>query len=84
MRAAALYCGAARGGDAEAQFHLGWMYANGRGISRDDATAASLFALAAAQGHTHAQRMLRFVGDARDRLPDCMRKPEPKLIVAAG
>jgi soluble lytic murein transglycosylase-like protein len=80
IRAAALYCDAARGGDAEAQFRLGWMYANGRGMSRDDAIAASLFALAGAKGHTHAQRMLRFVGDARERLPDCMRKPEPKLV----
>ena len=32
-RAVALYCEAARLGDAEAQFSLGWMYANGRGIA---------------------------------------------------
>jgi TPR repeat protein len=80
MKAAALYCGAARSGDAEAQFRLGWMYANGRGMSRDDATAASLFALAAAQGHTHAKFMLRFVGDAQHHLPDCMRQREPEAI----
>src|SRR5437868_6790852 len=47
IRAAALYCAAARSGDAEAQFSLGWMYANGRGIARDDAVAGSLFVLAA-------------------------------------
>ncbi|MEO8410901.1 MAG: lytic transglycosylase, partial [Propionivibrio sp.] len=32
FRAATLYCSGARQGDAEAQFSLGWMYANGRGV----------------------------------------------------
>jgi len=77
LKAAALYCDAARAGDAEAQFSLGWMYANGRGVAHDDAVAASLFALAAAGGHAEASRMLRFVGDASGALPDCMRPPEP-------
>ncbi|MGH8850574.1 MAG: lytic transglycosylase, partial [Casimicrobiaceae bacterium] len=39
-RAAAVYCEAARIGSVEAMFNLGWMYANGRGIARDDALAA--------------------------------------------
>ena len=77
LRAAALYCAAARAGDPEAQFSLGWMYANGRGVAHDDAVAASLFALAAAAGHREGQRMLRFVGNDRAALPDCMRPPEP-------
>jgi len=77
LKAAELYCTAARDGDAEAQFSLGWMYANGRGVAHDDAVAASLFALAAAAGHAEAARMLRFVGDDRGALPDCMRPPEP-------
>ena len=76
LKAAALYCTAARDGDSEAQFSLGWMYANGRGVAHDDAMAASLFALAAAAGHVEAGRMLRFVGDDRGALPDCMRPPE--------
>jgi len=75
LKAAALYCAAARQGDSEAQFSLGWMYANGRGVAHDDAVAASLFALAAAGGHTEAQRMQRFVGDDRGMLPDCMHPP---------
>lgn len=79
-KAAFLYCEAARRGDAEGQYGLGWMYANGRGIPHDDAFAASLFALAAAQGHAQAQRMQRFVGDAIDRLPDCM---QPATMPAA-
>jgi len=77
LKAAALYCTAARDGDSEAQFSLGWMYANGRGVAHDDAMAASLFALAAAAGHVEAGRMLRFVGGDRGALPDCMRPPEP-------
>jgi TPR repeat protein len=77
LKAAVLYCAAARAGDAEAQFSLGWMYANGRGVAHDDAVAASLFALAAAAGHAEAGRMLRFVGDDGGALPDCMRPPEP-------
>jgi TPR repeat protein len=74
-KAAFFYCEAARRGDAEAQYGLGWMYANGRGLPNDDGIAASLFALAAAQGHAHATRMQRFVGESADRLPDCMRPP---------
>jgi len=79
-KAAFLYCEAARRGDAEGQYGLGWMYANGRGLPHDDTFAASLFALAAAQGHVQAQRMQRFVGDAIDRLPDCM---QPATMPAA-
>jgi TPR repeat protein len=82
LRAAALYCQAARDGDAEAQFSLGWMYANGRGVVRDDAVAAALFALAAAAGHGHAQRAQAFVGPDRGPLPECMRppsRPEPQM-----
>ena len=46
---------AARDGDPEAQYSLGWMYANGRGVARDDAVASALFALAAAAGHAYAR-----------------------------
>jgi soluble lytic murein transglycosylase-like protein len=77
LRAATLYCEAARRGDAEAQYSLGWMYANGRGVARDDAVAASLLALAAEAGHAAARRALQFVGDERGRLPDCMLPDEP-------
>ena len=40
VRAAQLYCRAARYGDAEAQYSLAWMLTNARGIERDDAQAA--------------------------------------------
>jgi TPR repeat protein len=75
IRAAKLYCAAARDGNPEAQFDLGWMYANGRGVAHDDEIAASLFALAAAAGHAEAKRMQRFVGRGSGSLPDCMRPP---------
>lgn len=82
-RAAFYYCEAARRGDAEGQYGLGWMYANGRGLPRDDTLAAGLFALAAAQGHAHAERMQRFVGEPGDRLPECMQPPTMPAAVLA-
>lgn len=71
-RAIKLYCEGARLGDAEARFSLGWIYANGRGVARDDALAAYFFDLAARQGHVQAQRMLRYTGTPVAKAPDCM------------
>ncbi len=76
-RAAALYCKAAREGDAAAQFALGWMLAHGRGVPRDDTQAAFFFGAAAAQGDAHAQRMLKQVGAVSEVMPECMRPPPP-------
>ena len=42
-------------GDAEAQFNLGVMYANGRGVPQDDSEAVRWYRLAADQGHAGAQ-----------------------------
>ena len=83
LRAAALYCEAARRGDAEAQFSLGWMYANGRGLPHDDGIAAALFALAAEQEHAAARQALRFIRAEAAALPDCMRADEPAVAVPA-
>src|SRR5689334_13489044 len=44
------YCRAATQGDGQAFYHLGWMYLNGRGVPRDDATAAMWLGKAAARG----------------------------------
>lgn len=76
-RAAKLYCDGARLGDAEAQYSLGWMYANGRGLERNDALAAYFFDLAAKQGHAPAQKMKRFVGEPTTEVPECMRQLLP-------
>jgi hypothetical protein len=82
-KAAQLYCEAARRGDAEAQFSLGWMYANGRGIPRDDRLAALFFGLAARQGHEHAARMQQFIHETPAEKPDCLRtKVQPQMQVA--
>ena len=80
--AAAIYCDAARGGSGEAAYRLGWMYANGRGVSHDDATATALFRLAAEHGHAYARKMLERMGDAHALLPDCLRPPEPLVAFA--
>ena len=76
-RAAALYCEASRQGDAEAQFSLGWMYANGRGMPRDNRMASLFFGLAAEQDHAHAKKMLAFVGPAAAEPPECLLDPAP-------
>lgn len=73
--AATLYCKSARLGDAEAQYNLGWMYANGRGVERNDVAAAFFFHAAAEQGLEAAQRMLKVVGGITTEIPECMRPP---------
>lgn len=75
LRAAALYCDSARLGDAQAQYNLGWMLANGRGVPRNDALAAFFFHAAAEQGLEVAQRMLQVVGGVSGEVPECMRPP---------
>jgi soluble lytic murein transglycosylase-like protein len=75
--AATLYCQAARLGDASSAFDIGWMYANGRGVARDDGLAASFFRIAASRGVEQAINMLRLLGDPPTALPDCMADPAP-------
>ena len=74
-RAVTLYCRAARQGDAVSQFNLGWIYATGRGVRRNDALAAYFFAAAAQQGIDQARHMLEIVGGQASETPDCMREP---------
>ncbi|MFG6442857.1 transglycosylase SLT domain-containing protein [Roseateles sp. LKC17W] len=77
VAAARLYCRAARYGDAEAQYSLGWMLTNSRGIQRNDAEAAHMFAAAAEQGMAQAQNILdRMGGTPLGDPPPCLRPPE--------
>jgi soluble lytic murein transglycosylase-like protein len=76
VRAAELYCRAARYGDAEAQYSLAWMLTNARGIERNDATAAHLFSAAAEQGHPQARNMATRLGTPVGPPPPCLRPPE--------
>ncbi|MDR7335529.1 transglycosylase SLT domain-containing protein [Roseateles asaccharophilus] len=85
VAAARLYCRAARYGDAEAQYSLGWMLTNARGIQRNDAEAAHMFAAAAEQGMAQAQNILdRMGGTPLGDPPPCLRPPEtdPEPVVA--
>lgn len=85
VAAAKLYCRAARYGDAEAQFSLGWMLTNARGIQRNDAEAAHLFAAAAEQGMAQAQNMLdKMGGTPLGDPPPCLRPPETDPPVAVA
>lgn len=71
-KAVELYCEAARLGDIEAQYNLGWMLANGRGLPKDEATAAYFFTMAAKQGDALSIRMLRQVGEPVSKVPACL------------
>ena len=82
-KAVELYCEAARLGDSEAQYNLGWMLANGRGIPRDDSTAAYFFSMAAKQGDKLAERMLKQVGEPPEKAPQCLFDSEGEDIAAA-
>lgn len=82
--ASRLYCMSARLGDVDSQYNLGWMYANGRGVPRDDATAAYFFKAASEQGLDAAARMLKTVGGPTTQIPECMREPEPPALTASS
>ena len=45
----------AKQGQAVAQYHIGLLYANGQGVSKDDAEARQWYEKAAVQGHANAQ-----------------------------
>ena len=84
VRAAELYCRAARHGDAESQYSLAWMLTNSRGIERDEAQAAHLFAAAAEQGLQQARNILARMGAPRGAPPACLRPPEEDMAIAAA
>jgi soluble lytic murein transglycosylase-like protein len=83
VRAAQLYCRAARYGDAESQYSLAWMLTNSRGIERDEAQAAHLFAAAAEQGHTQAQNMAAKLGTPLGPPPVCLQPPDTDAVAKA-
>ena len=83
-KAILMYCEAARLGDMESQYALGWMYANGHGTTRDDATAAYFFAMAAKQGDPLSQRMLKQVGDPVSKPPGCLFDSDGRDIVESA
>ncbi len=56
--AAASLRAAAKQGNADAQYDLGWMYAGGRGVAQDNVEAVWWFRMAAEQGLAAAQYIL--------------------------
>jgi TPR repeat protein len=79
-RALDLYCGAAAQGHAEATYNIGWMFLNGRGVTRNEAVGAGWLRLAAERGATHAIRVLRHLGAIEPAAPaGC---PEPAQAAA--
>lgn len=83
-QAAASYCHAARDGDSDAQYALGWMYANGKGVSIDQSVAAQLYAMAAEQNHARAIESIATVANTvpPSKLPACLLPDPPKMVVA--
>jgi hypothetical protein len=84
-----LYCKAAKQGDLNAQYYLGYLYANGTGVQRDEELAAAWLHLAAAQNDPQSKRILSMLGYAKrpKRQPICaltdgrdaLRPPPPPL-----
>ena len=68
-----LYCKAAKKGDTNAQYYLGWLYANGNGVRRDEELAAAWLHLAAAQNDAQSKRILAMLGFSKrpKRQPTC-------------
>lgn len=81
----ASYCKAAKHGDTDALYALGWMYENGRGVSIDKSIATQLYTKAAEQGHTSAQESLASINDdsTKSALPICLLPDPPELKTAA-
>lgn len=65
-------CTAAEKGDANAQFDLGYLYAIGRGVRRDDALAAAWFLKAARQDHRQASNWLNLLRVKPKSRADCV------------
>lgn len=85
LQAHSLYCDAARRGDPEALFSLGWMYANGRGFPRDDGRALYLFRAAAESGHEHAVQMVARLAGQEAVQPECLQvKIEEEAVDEEG
>ncbi|QLI80572.1 lytic transglycosylase domain-containing protein [Chitinibacter fontanus] len=86
-QAAAYYCVQARQGNIEAQYRLGVLYAFGLGVPENRPAAASLFSIAAEQGHHQAQDMLDTIRISQNQLPACVLSavlPEKAPVVAGS
>ncbi|MBT6277587.1 MAG: sel1 repeat family protein [Chromatiales bacterium] len=74
-QALALWRPLADAGDAKAQYNLGVMYADGRGVRRDDARALAWWKRAGAQGHVRALHNigLAYIGNGKQDYTEALR-----------
>ncbi len=85
-RAQALYCRAAADAHPEALSRLGWIYAKGAGVARDDQIASTMFRWAAELGDEAAisfARGLKGGGPAVTALPPCLLQVGEQALLAA-
>jgi hypothetical protein len=67
------YCKDARHGNANAQFALGWLHENGKGVPVDKSLAKVFYSVASEQHHSLAMKALPDLANHVDGiLPDCM------------
>ena len=71
-------------GDADAQFHLGLMYAQGDGVQQDYVEATKWFRKAATQGHPGAQFYLGALYERGDGVPQDYARAYTWLKAAAA
>ena len=60
-KAVDMYCQAAAAGSVDALYALGWMYANARGVAKDEGAASLIFEMAAQRGSAHARQLLVYM-----------------------
>ncbi len=60
----------AESGDPEAQYRLGMMYDNGKGVAEDDARAVQWYRKAAQNGHSNAQYVLGLMYSEGSGVPE--------------
>lgn len=76
-KAAEVFCLEARDkNDADAQYALGWMYENGKGVTQDENIAVKFYSMAAKQFHQSARESVSASKGNPNiaKLPECMSK----------
>jgi soluble lytic murein transglycosylase-like protein len=78
------YCAAIDLGSSDAMIRLGWMYANGRGVARDDAIAFGLFDRAAKAGNAMGERLSAMVRASAAKASPCATRSQNGPLVAGA
>ncbi|MDO4682652.1 MAG: transglycosylase SLT domain-containing protein [Lautropia sp.] len=72
-RAHSLYCEAARGGYPDAMVRLGWIYADGKGVTKNPDIAATLFERATRFGSDIGRELSERYKVSKEVLPTCLK-----------